>query len=342
MKIKLLVILLSFCATLTACNKEHENQIYEPTDGHRVEVQISHGGAATRGFYDENAGAEPWEKKINTLSILVFDQSGNLQYQHDLSPTEITSDKLEMLLPKTFGGKSYTFYAIANYPMPANQCKTISQLEAKTDQSIFSHNGEFAEIVSRGHNPAGFPMSGKCDATVSSTYITTLHFLMKRTVSKIAIRTTLSPAFLAKYGKGELKIFSAAISKSATLSTLVPVTGGDYGILDRSFGQHSHSTKYGEYDNLFYTFGNPKLGDKRVTIELDGVFDRDGNWSTTQDQIHVPYSAPLNDSQEGEILRNHYYRIGIQINGLSRADTGLTSFISDWNYPHNVNNGFDY
>ena len=90
----------------------------------------------------------------------------------------------------------------------------------------------------------------------------------------------------------------------------------------------------GSYNNLFYLFENgPLNAGNRVTVTLDGLYDRDGNFGTTGDQTPVTYTTELTGTANGQFLRNGYYRVAVNVSGLTGQDVTAVVTVADWLAP---------
>ena len=70
-------------------------------------------------------------------------------------------------------------------------------------------------------------------------------------------------------------------------------------------------------------------------MTLEGVYDQDGNFGTTGDQIPVSYEVTLTGDSGKAISRNTYRRINVNISGLTGADVAVTISPADWDGPFN-------
>ena len=90
------------------------------------------------------------------------------------------------------------------------------------------------------------------------------------------------------------------------------------------------------YCNLFYIYGNDSYqSGENVLLTLEGVYDNDGDFATTADQIPVSYEVELNGDDGKAISRNTYRRVSVNISGLTGADVAVTITPVDWEGPIN-------
>lgn len=89
------------------------------------------------------------------------------------------------------------------------------------------------------------------------------------------------------------------------------------------------------FNNLFYIYENGNLSaGSRVLLTMEGTYDRDGNFSTTGDQMPITYTCEISGtSNNGSILRNGYYRVAVSISGLMGQDVSTTVTVADWEAP---------
>ena len=96
-------------------------------------------------------------------------------------------------------------------------------------------------------------------------------------------------------------------------------------------------------NNLFYVFENGALGTgSRVLLTLDGIYDSDGDFSTEEDQVAVGYQVALaGASNNGQLVRNGYYRVAVGIAGLAGQDVVADITVANWETPttQNINLG---
>ena len=92
----------------------------------------------------------------------------------------------------------------------------------------------------------------------------------------------------------------------------------------------------GKYANLFYVYGSENSNPaENVLLTLEGVYDNDGDFATTADQIPISYEVELNGDSGKAISRNTYRRVSVNISGLTGADVAVTITPADWEGPIN-------
>ena len=333
---KLFFVLAMAIVAFASCSiEDYDDPPGMEKDTNNVRVTINQGNL-TRAFFDNSAVPEAWEKKINTLTILVYsDQTQTLEFRREVLPAEISAGTLRFALPESFSNKPYTFYAVANFPVSVGISSTVSELNQMLDSGIAKYNGTFDEVTSKSQNAAGFAMSAVRSATIDPDNDNNLVFNLERTVAKVAVRTTIDPALQSKYAGGVIVINNATFSELTDWAVVVPSTVMS-GQATASLSQLSKKTG-GNYDNLFYIFD--KEGYDSQILTLTGIFDRDGNLSTTGDQIPVEYVAELGGRRPPTDIsfdRNGYYRVEITIAGLSGGSVYTTVRVSDWSDPVNI------
>ena len=227
-------------------------------------------------------------------------------------------------------GTSCSFYAVANYD--ATSAKTQSALTSLLEKSAGDYNGTFSEVTTAAKRSGGFVMSGQTTQAVGAVNSTTnVGITLKRTVAKVALQTTIDPAFSEKYG-GSLTINSVKLSKAASQSTVIAGTPTP-GAMSYTHTQTPASAS-GKYNALFYIFENAALAaGNRVSLEIDATYDMDGSDTTTDDRSEVTYSVELTGKAAGDIQRNGYYRIAANITGLVGQDCVVSVTVADWETP---------
>ena len=267
---------------------------------------------------------------MSSLSIFVFDNADNFVIRRDLTSSELAAKSATFSLPKSLASTPCSFYAIANYD--ASSAKTRAALTALVEKSAADYNGTFAEVSTAAKRSGGFVMSGSVTKTVGAVNSTTnVGITLKRTVAKVALQTTIDPAFSEKYG-GSLTINSVKLSKAASQSTVIAGTPTP-GAMSYTHTQTPASAS-GKYNALFYCFENGALtAGNRVSLEIDATYDMDGSDTTTDDRSEVTYSVELTGKAAGDILRNGYYRIAANITGLVGQDCIVSVTVADWETP---------
>jgi len=267
---------------------------------------------------------------LSSLSIFVFDDAGNLIIRRDFTSAELTAKSATFALPKSTAGTECSFYAVANYD--ASSAKTKSALTSMLEKSAGDYNDTFAEVSSKAKRSGGFVMSGSTTKTVGAVNTTTdIAITIKRTVAKVAMQTTIDPAFSQKYG-GTLTINSVKLSKAASQSLLIAGTPTP-GAMTYTHTQTPASAS-GKMNNLFYVYENAALtAGNRVLLEINATYDLDGSDATTDDRSEVVYSVELTGKSAGDILRNGYYRVTANISGLVGQDCEVSITVADWETP---------
>ena len=310
---------------LVSCNKE-ETDIYATSKGAVATVSFTDGEPATRSA---TAEAETWEKTLNTVTMFVFDPSGDLMVKRSFSATELSAKKATFALPDAVPGNVYEFYAVANLDVANVGDKTT--LTALLERDAASYNGTFAEVSTKAIRTGGFVMSGMATETIAAGSTTDVAITLKRTVAKVAVQVTPSPRFGSLY-QGAVRINSITLSNGATQT---PVFHSDYnpGAFNFSATQASDAAS-GKYRNLFYLYESPARNvGSRVKATIHTTYDMDGNFSTAAGQSSMTYEVELDGASGGEIRRNSCYRVDITINGLSGHDASLTITPAEWELP---------
>lgn len=317
---------------LHSCTKDDQLPTPIPADGEHsyVTLTLAAEDADTRAFYDASAKAEAWESSLSSLTIFAF-EGDNLLVRRDFTPAELAARSATFALPKSAAGKNCTFYAVANYDTSAVKTKTA--LTALVESSAAPYNGTFAEVTSQAKRSGGFAMSGSTTKTVGAANTTTsVALTLRRTVAKVAVQTSLDPAFSSKYS-GTLTIQSVRLARASSQTLLVPGAAPAPGAMTYTHTQ-TPSVSGGKYNALFYCFENGTLAaGSRVLLEIAAIYDLDGSAATTDDRSEVTYSVELTGKAAGEIVRNGYYRIGVAITGLVGQECQVSITVADWETP---------
>ncbi len=131
---KMFLIAAASIALLSACSKDESRttSVPELTDGIAVTVSFGHDAPGTRGVFDNTAVAEPWEKKINTLTLMAYSEAGGLIMHKTITPAEIANLKGQIYLPESAAGTTCTIAAVANWTFNPDNYFNLNQLNTFT------------------------------------------------------------------------------------------------------------------------------------------------------------------------------------------------------------------
>lgn len=264
------------------------------------------------------------------MSVFAFDGGGALIVRRNFTTEEVKNKKATFALPATSAGTDVEFYAIGNATVGVINTKT--ELLALVENSASDYNGLFENVTSVCKRTGGFLMTGMLSKRIAASGSTTdVPIVLKRTVAKIAIQSKLSSEFASKY-PGKVQIITATLSKAASQS---PYFGGTANPGGMTFSSTQPSVVESDhYNNLFYIFENgPLPSGSRVMITMEGIYDKDGDFSTVSDQTPVVYNVEIAGTSDGQILRNGYYRVAVAIAGLTGQDIEATITVADWETP---------
>ena len=310
-------------ALLASCSKYAE-EITATASGSIVTVTLKDKTPQTRAFFDAAAAAESWEKKINTLTLFVFDANDNAVLRRNFTASEIAGQSATVPVPDAVAGNVYRFCVIANGGTIA-QIATFSELCDKTEGEAAAYNGTFDEVTAKAKRAGGFTMSGMATKAIAQKGQTTsVEVSLERIVAKVAVQAATDSKFAAAY-PGRVRIDNTTISRAASAAHYLKdvCTGGAF--------SHTQTAKEqtGKYGNLFYIYGNEN-SQQAVLLILEGIYDNDGNFSTTADQMPVTYEVELSGDTGKAIARNTYRRVTVNISGLTGTDIAVTITPADW------------
>ncbi len=323
---------------LASCSKNTEinTEVINP-DGPQVRLTLGAEDATTRAFFDNSATAESWENELKTLSVYAFDASGKFIIKRSMTSSEVSAKSAIFVLPNSAAVTNCSFYVVANADY--GDVATTTAMEALMESATLDeYNGTFAQTGQGRKRTAGFVMTGKTTATIAAAgSSTTVAVTLKRTVAKIALRVRMDAAFAAAYGNGTVTINSFKLSKASAASNSF-YKSGSYAARTSLYEATQPSYRNGSYyDGCFYAYENTTLAaGSRVMLTLAGVFDGDGNSSTTTDRMDVKYEIELTGAAGGEIKRNGYYRVDASIKGLSGDGAGAITAnitVASWETP---------
>jgi len=148
-----------------------------------------------------------------------------------------------------------------------------------------------------------------------------------------------------------VRIASATVSRAASSASYFNVgtshsggtqnrehSGGTMPLFAAQTFSHTQAAKEqsGKYANLFYIYGNEdNMAAESVLLTLEGIYDQDGDFGTTDDQMPVSYEIELAGDSGKAINRNTYRRVTVNISGLTGADVAVTITPADWEGPFN-------
>lgn len=329
------IFIAAFAAvSLIACNKDIDMAITPDnsslSDGAVVTMTFTD-ETTTRAFFAEAATAETWEKSLSALSVYVFNAKGDLITERSFTASELSAKSATFALPHATAGTTCDFYAVAN--MSLSGIATKSALLAKLETAAADYNGTFAEVSTKAKRSGGFVMSaGVSKAVAAEGSTTSVALTLKRTVAKVAVKTSIDATFAAKYS-GTLTVTSTKLLRAASQTPIIAPATPTPGAMTYTHTQTAAAAS-GKFNNLFYLFENGALAEaSRVTLEITATYDADGNSSTTADRMEVVYTVPLTGKAGGEITRNGYYRVAANLTGLVGQDCQVAVSVAEWETP---------
>ena len=182
-------------------------------------------------------------------------------------------------------------------------------------------------------------MTGTATAKIVSG-TTAVAVTVKRVVAKVEIQCIMTDAFRSKYGNGCIQVNKITLSKGAEKSYLIDQTTSKYATVSSTFSsaQDAYCDKAGvsatnqyKYNNLFYI--NEKTAAEagsRVKLDIEAIYDADGNLSTTDDQLPISYETELTGATGGKIVRNGSYKVNAKLDGLTGQDVTLAITVANW------------
>lgn len=328
--------------TIVACNKENIDpapRVDGNGDGANIELTLQNAPDATRAF---GAGTtESWEKSISSAVLIVYNTSGTQILRRVLTSAEVTASTgtpIKFVLPGADVDASCDFYVVINRTIP-DAVTTKTALLAELESDIASYNGTYANVTTKALRSGGFVMTGTATAKIVSG-TTAVAITVKRVVAKVEVQCTMTDAFRSKYGTGCVQVNKITLSKGAEKSYLIDQTTSKYATVSSSFtsAQDTYCDKTGaaatnqyKYNNLFYL--NEKAAaaaGSRVKLEIEAIYDADGNLTTTADQLPITYETELTGATGGKIARNGSYKVNAQLDGLTGQDVTLAITVANW------------
>lgn len=315
---------------LTSCKKEDTPVI---DDSNEITISfIDDQQPVSKAFFDPTTAPETWESSLSSLTVLVFDNGGKLLTQRIFNASEVTAKTANFAIPNIAAVTSCEFYAIANVAVPVsvmNKAHLLAMLES--DPNVY--NSTFTQASSQAVRSGGFVMSGSTTKTLASVGgKTNVAITLYRTVAKVAVKAATTAEFTNRY-HGKVIVNKATITRAANQTNIIAPATINPGAKNYSYAQTS-SLANSNYRNLFYLFENGSVATgNRVLLTLDATYDRDGEVSTTDDQAPVVYNVELTGVGNGDFSRNGYYRVAVNIDGLTGSDANATITVSPWGTP---------
>lgn len=336
-----------------ACEKNEANPTPENSGKTgEIELVLKNGNVAdeTRAF--GSGTTETWEKSISSAILIVYNTSGTQILRRVLTATEVNnsaSSPIRFVLPGVNVDTTCDFFVIINRTV-ADNIITKTGLLAELESDVASYNSTYANVTTKAMRTGGFVMTGSASAKIA-VGTTAVSLTVKRVVAKVEIQTIMTDAFRSKYGNGCVEIKKITISRGAEKSYLIDQTSSKYATVNSSFtsAQDAYCDKTGasktnayKYNNLFYI--NEKAAAEagsRVKLDIEAIYDADGNLSTTDDQLPISYETELTGATGGKIVRNGSYKVNAKLDGLTGQDVTLAIAIANWDAlsTQNVNIG---
>ncbi len=213
----------------------------------------------------------------------------------------------------------------------------------------------------------GFVMSGVAEGVekraVESNQPVVCSLKVDRVVAKMEVKISIGDGFVQNYQNvlgSTIVINSVTIKNVITHANLIavdqamePITVPDYSdwtkfnVIDVTqlpvcnTKDNSTNKSDWEYYSHFYVF--PNVGrasastatiivadEAKPVLCIDATYDADGQASTTGDISKLSFETLLLTEQVSRVTRNNYYRIDVEINGLSSEQAVARIYVEDW------------
>lgn len=325
-----------------ACEKNEANPTPENSGKTgEIELVLKNGNVADETRASGSGTTETWEKSISSAILIVYNTSGTQILRRVLTATEVNnsaSSPIRFVLPGVNVDTTCDFFVIINRTV-ADNIITKTGLLAELESDVASYNSTYANVTTKAMRTGGFVMTGSASAKIA-VGTTAVSLTVKRVVAKVEIQTIMTDAFRSKYGNGCVEIKKITISRGAEKSYLIDQTSSKYATVNSSFtsAQDAYCDKTGasktnayKYNNLFYI--NEKAAAEagsRVKLDIEAIYDADGNLSTTDDQLPISYETELTGATSGKIVRNGSYKVNAKLDGLTGQDVTLAITVANW------------
>lgn len=144
----------------------------------------------TRAHFDDTPAAEPWEKKIHTLTVYVFGDDNKILMFKRLTAQERSAMKGLLLLPESSAGTRCTVLAVANAALSHETLSTLDSFLSRSESDLYRYNNRSFSWVNTGRTPVdGFAMTGRTGITVGDANTASEAFVtLRRLTAKLAVR----------------------------------------------------------------------------------------------------------------------------------------------------------
>ncbi len=342
---KKIAYLLFTLLLITSCqDKTHQDESVSGANDYE-DVEISFGVSGldinTRSFMDDVAVTEPWESELFSLRIYVFDQDDKYVNSYLISSSDIENRRTILKIPREATGQYCSFFAIANGAgtvtnIQYNQGATFFAENIYCNTNINKLNGELDQMLSGElYSLGSFPISGSAKVFVNPYgYLTEAFIPLKRIIAKVALEWRVDPDFSKNHDGAVVVVNNPSCYSRNNGYTFDTGNPRDY----NSVGTYFYQTPVfgdGWNHNLWYVYeGKTGQYGENKTIKFTGIFDKDGDLTTTHDQHTVTYSVPIDYvTGENTIKRNTVYRIQATIKGLGADNLEATWVLEDWDVP---------
>lgn len=287
-----------------------------------VEVHLSVPEATTtRSFFVDAEALEAAEARIETVQIGIFGPTGWSIGDYRFEVDQVQNRRVTVWIPEQYLGKTCNIYVFCN--------NGFSRLSSESSwagmQFVYSRqpqHKERAEDMLGPDDPVAFWMGGFTSYTVER--MGSAHVDLTRVQAKVASRLRIDENFSANHGGAKLRITRVELRNQ---------TNFGYGFPGHSPSNNTHITATqiplldGDYHcNLFYCF--PRNSYSLPELAVHGIYDRDGDFSTTDDQSEVEMTTPVTKSSS--VDRNTYYRVEGVIRGVNVRDCEIRFEADPW------------
>lgn len=331
MKNIFIIMAAALAAILPSCSKDDDvatSAVTPESTSKEVTIKLT-SDIITKAFFDPSASAETWEKQVNSATI-ILDHYSDMSSSPDQSIHEVflasdfSDNSVTISLQDVNVGDVLAASVVANVETPEGIYATRIYEDFIKYLGVEYYNGTFAEVYNGAKRSEGFPLYAIGYIAIEDLDAAVMPLTLSRSVSKIAIETTISDNFNnPDQFPGDLRV-----------DAITAYTSYDrYVDLDEYDTHYQASNKSGDkFQNLFYMAHSNKH-----EFHLSATYDADGDFTTTDDQTPVSYIfALLNDYGESiELLVNRYYRVSVNINSAdvdtsSECDIDISLSVSDW------------
>lgn len=301
-----------------------------------ISLTSDKGYELTRGYFNGTTEPEPWEKKITSMEVFVCNDVRNLIIRRTLSDDEVARMQFKLSVPRNSVTNKMTVVCVANYQIPPNM-GALGDLATMLDDLPTAYNCVGDASCPGEKWDSGFTMSAHAEIIgLNTNPSASIEMTLRRTVAKIVVRVAIDPQFTTNHNGGVLEITKASVVRTSAAGWITWINENSPAT-DMNFSHTVNAVKSETAKEfVFYVYPNKRLswyGENNPAIQIEGLFDRDGDPATQDDIFKVTYEVFINKNSYGTINRNQVYKYDLTVKGLNGAQVESAFRVDDWRPP---------